>query len=858
MAVTYESVHSTTGLNVSSLALASITGGTDQTYVAFIYVRHADTITGISGGGLTWNLVGSQPGGRSQDKVYCYEAQGSPSAFTLTVTFGDSTGARSITVLRYSGVDTSSPYEGAVGYNTNGINGSGSGGTDSTALTLSFSGSGTADSEFVAFLGFRTVSFSGSLDSDYTQRANPDVGSGGERLNAFILNRANSGGLSSDTCNATASVAVDWCTYGLILMPGATGHSDPLGGQALETDTAVALGAASKSKATGTATESDAAQALPAATKTYSAPAAATETDSAVALSSATKTKAPGAAAETDTAVALPAAVKVAPALTAATETDAAQALASPVKTLGISPAEETDEAQVLPGALVVMHAAEETDTAVALPVATKVGPALGTSLETDAAVALPTPVKTQAVTAATETDEAQAVGAASKVAPAVTPAAETDTAVALPAVAFPLTAATETDTAVALPTAAKAKAISPATESDTAYPLTNLFDTEAFATYTIEVYWDGAGATPFTIGSSELGGTDYILGALGQTIEYSGTPTDVTDDCGNFSIQRGKSDPGATVQAGRATLQLLDFDGLYDPENASGDLYGKIVPGIQVRIRATIGSITHDLFRGFLSDYEYDADSYTATLTANDAIANLAEAKLEDDTNYKGQAVGILVDKIAHASGFYDDTYRSADTSIAGTYQIPDFQLNAAGNALSSISSLLVVDRGEVFIAADGTFTFIKGDDFDTLTTSGPLDDNSYRRSNPAVSRANVINAVTIALRDGGETYTYSYRDDASVLAYGLHSIDINTSFFEEPGQAQQLAQAIVARNKDAIAANWNTEIRANYSRTVMAFVFGIDLFDMVTLRGLDLVVVGIEHHVKNKTEHIVKWILK
>ena len=225
---TFESAHVATGSNVSSLALASITGATDQTYVAFIYVRNADTITGVSGGGLTWNLVGSQPGGRSQDKMYCYIAQGSPSTFTLTVTFGDATGSRSITVLRYSDVDTSTAYEGAVGWNTNGQNGSGSGGTDSTALTVTVSGSATTGSEYVTFLGFRTVTYNtGTLDTDYTERAAPDVGSGGERLNARIMSRSYDG--ASDTCTATAQVAVDWCTYGLILLPAAAAAEQKIG-----------------------------------------------------------------------------------------------------------------------------------------------------------------------------------------------------------------------------------------------------------------------------------------------------------------------------------------------------------------------------------------------------------------------------------------------------------------------------------------------------------------------------------------------------------------------------------------------------------------------------------------------------
>lgn len=230
MAVTYESAHSATGSNVSSLDVTGITGGAGSTYVAFIYVRNADTVTGVSGGGLTWSLVGSQPGGRSQDKVYCYSAQGTPSGdpFTLTATFGDATGSRSVTVLRFSSVDTSTPYEGATGWNTNGQNGSGSGGTDSTALTVTITGSATAGSTFLAFLGFRTVTYNtGTLDTDYTERAAPDVGSGGERLNARILTRDYDG--ASDTCTATAQVAVDWCTYGLILLPAAAAAASKAG-----------------------------------------------------------------------------------------------------------------------------------------------------------------------------------------------------------------------------------------------------------------------------------------------------------------------------------------------------------------------------------------------------------------------------------------------------------------------------------------------------------------------------------------------------------------------------------------------------------------------------------------------------
>jgi len=115
-----------------------------------------------------------------------------------------------------------------------------------------------------------------------------------------------------------------------------------------------------------------------------------------------------------------------------------------------------------------------------------------------------------------------------------------------------------------------------------------------------------------------------------------SPTWTDVTSYVRDMQISRGVSDDWELVADGSATVVLSNRDRRFDPFNASGPYYGNLLPRRQIRIRATYGGTTYDVFRGFISgwppewtDAGYDS---TVTLSCFDALQLLGSSSLPAD----------------------------------------------------------------------------------------------------------------------------------------------------------------------------------------------------------------------------------
>lgn len=211
-----EEVVSTSGQNVGSLISPSIGGGTDQAYVALIGLSGGEDVSGVTGGGLTWTQQVMQPGGRSQSAIELFTAFGSPvSAFTVTASIVGSASAAILIVMRVSGADTTTPFEDAVGHNTNGENGSGAGGTDNDVPEVT-TGSTRFESMHVAGLNPRNNTIS-VADSDYIQQAfiGP-AGAGGNTIRAGLFTFIKTA-TGDDLFNVTISADDDWCCAGIII-----------------------------------------------------------------------------------------------------------------------------------------------------------------------------------------------------------------------------------------------------------------------------------------------------------------------------------------------------------------------------------------------------------------------------------------------------------------------------------------------------------------------------------------------------------------------------------------------------------------------------------------------------------------
>ena len=120
-----------------------------------------------------------------------------------------------------------------------------------------------------------------------------------------------------------------------------------------------------------------------------------------------------------------------------------------------------------------------------------------------------------------------------------------------------------------------------------------------------------------------------------------SPTWTDVTSYVREFSTSRGTPDDWTLQADGSASVTLSNRDRRFDPFNTTGPYYGKLLPRRQIRIRATSGGVTYDVFRGFIAgwppewtDAGYDS---TVTLSCFDALQLLGSSSLPDDwsSNY-------------------------------------------------------------------------------------------------------------------------------------------------------------------------------------------------------------------------------
>jgi hypothetical protein len=112
-----------------------------------------------------------------------------------------------------------------------------------------------------------------------------------------------------------------------------------------------------------------------------------------------------------------------------------------------------------------------------------------------------------------------------------------------------------------------------------------------------------------------------------------SPTWTDVTDDVRGMEINRGFDDDWNLVATGSASVILSNLNRDYDPFNTAGPYYGNLLPRRQIRIRATHGGTTYDVFRGYVdgwpatwTDAGFDS---TVTLSCFDALDLLASAPM-------------------------------------------------------------------------------------------------------------------------------------------------------------------------------------------------------------------------------------
>ncbi len=204
---------------------SALTRINDALYLAAITSKSPETVSMVSGLGLSWTLLKSQCSGRNHTAVEIWQAQGTPSADGIvTATFADAPGNAVIAVTRYAWVDPLNPIGNIISGNTNGEDGLCSGGVDSNAYAFPIA---ATDSGAVIYGAAALRNRFHSPGSGYTERIELAQGTGGSAATLAVQDYL-SPTPDSLTFNGDISGNVDWAVAALEIRPGTAGAGLPL------------------------------------------------------------------------------------------------------------------------------------------------------------------------------------------------------------------------------------------------------------------------------------------------------------------------------------------------------------------------------------------------------------------------------------------------------------------------------------------------------------------------------------------------------------------------------------------------------------------------------------------------------
>jgi len=274
-----------------------------------------------------------------------------------------------------------------------------------------------------------------------------------------------------------------------------------------------------------------------------------------------------------------------------------------------------------------------------------------------------------------------------------------------------------------------------------------------------------------------------------------SGTWTSVTTtDLIRIDIRRGRTRQNERDQCGVSTIVFNNTSGIYDPDNTSASspwvVSGASIlrDGLQMRIVATINSVSYNLYYGFLETTRVDqGEAPGVTMTFVDGIAYIADAQAPAlATASFAETAATRVGRILDYAGWPSGAARSLTGTVGMLATVQNLScMQMIYQAVDSIA-------GRFYISRNGVATLVPLADKFSRPTQLLFSDTQASNTvgymqlftNPGTYY--VINQAIIDRTNTTKQYTSQY--NPSVSSYGIAKITLDAPVATD-SNAQNLA---------------------------------------------------------------------
>jgi hypothetical protein len=217
--------------------------------------------------------------------------------------------------------------------------------------------------------------------------------------------------------------------------------------------------------------------------------------------------------------------------------------------------------------------------------------------------------------------------------------------------------------------------------------------------TITVEAAFGLINPGDFVVGTSLVGGPDLISSGYNA----------ITSSAELVTIRRGRfSQVTDVIDAGDMTVQVLNLDRRFDPTYTLSPYYGRVRPGLGIRVRATAPTFgAKSLMTGQADElgFEYDVSGRSVTIfRATDALGQLGAAEFDAWTNSETTVQNKLAAIVQRAEVAFPTTKTSFG---AGIETLQSDSVSWGSNVLNAMQVIARSEIGYLWADADNTLTF-------------------------------------------------------------------------------------------------------------------------------------------------------